>query len=52
MLHFSVQQNIFMHESVEITNKMQPCNRIYIHTQPGQRMVTIWVYKPEAANRV
>jgi hypothetical protein len=49
---------------VEITNKMQPCNRIYYSkiaqagwelqfpAQPGQRPVTTWVYRPEAANRV
>jgi hypothetical protein len=70
-----------LYESVEITNKMQPCNRIYyskvywrlimfraayrsssgalncicslwfIYTC-GERPVTTYVYKPEAANTV
>jgi hypothetical protein len=40
------------------TNKIQLCNRIHYSkvdpfpTQPGQRPVTTWVYKPEAANTV
>jgi hypothetical protein len=66
--HHQVVLSLQSNESVETTNKIQPCNRIYysriywrlnmagwglaVTTQPEQRPVTTWVYTPEAANTV